>query len=582
MLKQLNNLPIFWKITLNFLAMLVVLIGFGTWTYMFSHNVYIGNKQILEESSPFAQLAEQMSRDVIQVQQWLTDISATRGLDGLDDGFKEAEASYQSLMTGLSRFEAMYREENDSASVQAVNELRVKINGYYAAGKKMAEAYVAKGPEGGNKMMADFDTAAANLSEAMEPFVQQQLDELQHELTRMQDMAGTLQTGIITICLLATAFIGLLGWALISSISGPMKKTVDMIGELEKGHLSMRLNLDRKDEIGQMAETMDSFAESIQSEVVGSLEKLAKGDLTYEIVPRDADDGLRTAIQKVGKDLNSLLSEIQVAGEQISSASGQVSDASQNLSQTSTETAASMEEISSTMNEIAAQTSQSADSAGQANRLAGEASGAASQGGRHMEAMINAMGEINEAGQNIGKIIKVIDEIAFQTNLLALNAAVEAARAGQHGKGFAVVAEEVRNLAARSAKAASETAELIEGSVEKSRNGTQIAEQTSTSLEEIVGAINKMTDLVAEIAESSNQQAQGISQINQGLGQIDAAIQGNTATAEESAASAEQLAGQSVRMRQMLAHFTLAGTAPSLSLVTPAVNQQQTQVSWGG
>jgi methyl-accepting chemotaxis protein len=583
MLKQLNNLPIFWKISLNFLTMLLVLVGFGIWTYMFSNDVYMGNKLIIEESSPFAQLAEKMNRDVIQVQQWLTDISATRGLDGLDDGFKEAEVSYQSLLSGLAKFEEMYREEQDSASLQMIKDLKIKIDNYYVTGQNMAQAYVDQGPAGGNKMMSSFDSAAANLSNALQPFVKQQIDELQNQLSQMQSMAGTLQTGIIAICLIASAFIFILGWALISSISTPLGKTVEMIKTLEKGHLNVRLNLDRRDEIGQMADTMDNFAESMQNEVVGSLQSLAQGDLTYKIVPRDSEDNLRSAIQQVGNDLNGIVSEIQMAGEQITSASGQVSDASQGLSQTATETAASMEEISSTMNEIASQTTQSAESANQANHLAGEASNAAAQGGHHMESMINAMGEINEAGQNISKIIKVIDEIAFQTNLLALNAAVEAARAGQHGKGFAVVAEEVRNLAARSAKAASETAELIEGSVEKTRNGTQIAEQTSSSLEVIVSAINKMTDLVAEIADSSNQQAQGISQVNQGLGQIDIAIQGNTATAEESAAAAEQLSSQSMRMKQMLERFTLNGNQASSLSINQHNNSNQNpdaQIAW--
>ena len=210
---------------------------------------------------------------------------------------------------------------------------------------------------------------------------------------------------------------------------------------------------------------------------------------------------------------------------------------------------------------MASQTSISAENANQANQLASDASKAAENGGKQMTNMVNAKKEIN-------------DEIAFQTNLLALNAAVEAARAGQHGKGFAVVAEEVRNLAARNAKAASETAELIEGSVEKTQNGTQIAEQTSTALGEIVGSISKVSDLVEEIAAASNEQATGITQINQGLTQIDQAVQQNTATAEESAAAAEELNGQATQMQQMLSRFQLQGEQKQTSAT-------QASISWG-
>ena len=382
--------------------------------------------------------------------------------------------------------------------------------------------------------------------------------------------------------------IGIVGLTVIASLivviwfarglSKPVAQVVNMLQEMTKGHINQRLNLQRHDEIGVMAATLDDFADNLEHELVDSMQRLANGDLTFEIHPADADDVIRGALKTMEQDLNEMVDKIQISGNQISSGASQVADASQSLSQGATESASSLEEISASINELASQTDHNADNADQAAKLSAEASNAANRGNESMGHLVAAMEEINTSSQSISKIIKVIDEIAFQTNLLALNAAVEAARAGQHGKGFAVVAEEVRNLAARSAKAASETAELIEGSVVKAQNGAEIAEETSKMLDDIVAHSTKVSDLIDEIASASKEQAQGISQVNIGITQIDDVTQQNTANAEEGAAAAEQLSSQAAQLLQMLHRFTTKSSSGSHPQAQPRAIEAPQQI----
>jgi methyl-accepting chemotaxis protein len=381
-------------------------------------------------------------------------------------------------------------------------------------------------------------------------------EEFAHEVGR-KEKASLLSKIIMALTggILAACFA--MGYFIRQSITDPIGKTVDTIQELEKGHLVKPLNLNRSDEIGLLAMSMDSLGESMQNEIVRSLEMLSIGDLTFSVTPRDKNDVVRGALQKSCKDLNELVSQVNAAANEMSSGSVQVSDNSQSLSQGATEQASSLEEISSSMHELGQQTTANAENASTANALSEKSKNVAEKGQRQMQKMVDAMGTINVGSQNISKIMKVIDEIAFQTNLLALNAAVEAARAGKHGKGFAVVAEEVRNLAARSAQAAKETAELIEKSIEEAKSGTEISNETSLSLNEIVESINQVSGLITEISTASNEQAQGISQINTGLSQVDQVAQANTANAEESAASSEELSAQANQLIGILSRFKL-------------------------
>jgi len=362
-------------------------------------------------------------------------------------------------------------------------------------------------------------------------------------------------------------------WWMARSIAKPVKAAAELADTISLGDFSKRLNLTSHDEVGHLARSLDTMAEGLEK-TAEVAEAIAQGDLTKEVRVASEYDQLGNALKEMLTNLREMVGNIQLAGEQIAAGSGEIADASQALSQGATESASSLEEVTASMNQMAQQVKVNAENARSANLVSTDSQKAAENGNTRMAEMVAAMNKINQAGQNISKIIKVIDEIAFQTNLLALNAAVEAARAGQHGKGFAVVAEEVRNLAARSAKAAEETADLIEGSVALTDQGVKMAEQTAEALSDIMEGTTKVATLLEDIAAASSEQAREIAQVTSGLTQIDQVAQQNTASAEESAAAAEELSGQAAQLQQMLQRFTLdqQRSAPYQSTKVVALN----------
>ncbi|MBK9129045.1 MAG: MCP four helix bundle domain-containing protein [Phycisphaerales bacterium] len=259
----------------------------------------------------------------------------------------------------------------------------------------------------------------------------------------------------------------------------------------------------------------------------------------------------------INRNLSRLASQLDDGANQVTDASRQVASASQQLAAGASQQASSLEETSSALEQMAAMTRTNAANAEKANELAGQARKSADQGEQTMGELNTAMTAINESAAQIGKIIKVIEEIAFQTNLLALNAAVEAARAGEMGKGFAVVAEEVRNLAQRSAQAARDTTNLIEGAVTRAKQGTTVATNAGKSLSSIVADVANVAELLAGISKASGEQAQGVDQINTAVSQMDKVTQQNAAGAEESASAAEQLSAQAQTLKQVVDELTV-------------------------
>jgi methyl-accepting chemotaxis protein len=285
---------------------------------------------------------------------------------------------------------------------------------------------------------------------------------------------------------------------------------------------------------------------------------VAQGDLSTTIVLRRGDEtSLMARLLEMQRGLADVVSTVRSGSESVATASQQIAQGNSDLSGRTEQQAASLQQTAATMDELGSTVRNNADNAKQANQLALGASSVAVKGGEVVSQVVQTMKGINDSSKKIADIISVIDGIAFQTNILALNAAVEAARAGEQGRGFAVVAGEVRNLAQRSAEAAKQIKGLISTSVERVEQGTALVDRAGHTMEEIVGAIKRVTDIVAEISSASVEQSSGVSQVGQAVSQMDQATQQNAALVEESAAAAESLRQQAQQLVQAVAVFKL-------------------------
>lgn len=369
--------------------------------------------------------------------------------------------------------------------------------------------------------------------------------------------------------------------SLTKAINSSLTKLSDAAKDIAAGRVDIELVKEREDEFGELVDEYNKVIDNMkyQSQIA---EEVSNGNLTVSVVPKSPDDLMGNALSKLVRDNLNALTNISEAGTQVTLSSSQVASASQALAQGSTEQASAIQQITASIDEIADKTKQNAEQANSAASLVVRAIDDVKQGNKQMQEMVTAMQDINKASESISKIIKTIDDIAFQTNILALNAAVEAARAGEAGKGFAVVAEEVRSLAAKSAEAASETAELIEDSITKVSAGSKIADDTAKALDAITNVVQESEVIINGIAESSNYQATAVSQIEQAITQVSQVVQNNSATSEECASASEELSNQASRMRELLSIYNLGagsiGGGFSSSMSTSPVSDMNEQV----
>lgn len=387
-------------------------------------------------------------------------------------------------------------------------------------------------------------------------------DTVTYQTTLQRAITATTAVTVVSFIINIIACLSLVTYVM-SRIVRPIQIITANSQLLSQGKLDFEIDVPNKDEIGILAGSLNQAAKTLSmyiSDISVNLNAIARGDLTTEAADFEYVGDfieIRTSTDVILKQLNETMAQIQTVAVQVGNGADQVSSGAQALAQGATEQANEIDNLVNTVNLVSEQINDNAQSANTTSTQVSQVGEQIEQCNQQMHEMSHAMDNISSCSNEIGHIIKTIEDIAFQTNILALNAAVEAARAGTAGKGFAVVADEVRNLAAKSGEAAKSTSKLIEETLRAVDNGVQLTESTQKALSEVVVGAQEVVAQVTEISRASVKQADSIGGISEGISQISSVVQTNSASSEESAAASEELSSQSQVLRDLLSKFKL-------------------------
>lgn len=573
-MKKLKDFSISRKLSAGFLAMIILMIavgGVGTFGMIHINNMdtYLYEKQ----TAPIENLInayEAIYQSRVDVREAIIESSYPIKVE---EHQKNCKSNMQTFLNDIE----LYRPTiTTKASLALLDEVEKIFNDVYVpAVEKSLELSKDGNAKDAASVLDSASGQVGTLFQNMQKLVDNRMTSAQNT-SDSNGQSAIILTVVLVVFIIVGAAAGMLfGMRISRMITKPIGRVVDAAEHIALGQMDIDLSdMNSKDETGQLAAAFTKMLEGIQKQVIAA-EVISKGDFSQTVPLRSEEDALGLALQKIKDDLSNTLQLISMAADQVNTGSEQVSSAAQALSSGATEQAASVEELNASIVSVAQQASHNATSVSNATNHMEQASKGISNSHEYMQRLNGAMHEIGDSSQQISKITKLVEDIAFQTNILALNAAVEAARAGSAGKGFAVVADEVRNLAAKSAEAAKQTADLIQKSVSTVSEGERLAAETLSVLGEVAEKAQIVDQAIRDIEAASSEQAVAIEQINQGLSQVSAVVQNNAATAEESSASSEELAAQAQTLQEEVSKFKLPSSQSYASFDTQKRRQSE-------
>jgi methyl-accepting chemotaxis protein len=504
-----------------------------------------------------------MRRDLVSAQRYLLRAILANDAQTVNNALAQAEKDGQAVLDTLDEYAKNQRNTDRDDRIKNIITYMEQAD----TTRKNIASLLDNPAEGNlqkaedmffNEYITDFDKASAIMEEFSS---EEDARALEQEAAgnSIVNQAWTLLISVGVFSILMT--VGIV-FIIRKSILHPVKEIEGVYAEMANGNMKVQVSYESRDELGSMANNIrktNAMLASYIRDISGKLGQMSRGDMRINMDMDYIGDfaAIKQAIQNTASSLSETLQTINTAAEQVSTGSAQVAGGAQALATGSTEQASSVEELSVSITKIAEEAAENSSNVKVATQYVIEASTGVDTGNEHMKQLTEAMVNIGSASNQITNITKVIEDIAFQTNILALNAAIEAARAGNAGKGFAVVADEVRNLAAKSAEAAKQTAELIYRSTATVSEGTQIAEETARILKEVGEKAGMANESIVKIDHASNEQAIAIEQIKLGLNQVSAVVQTNAATAEENSATSEEMSAQAATLHEEVMKFKL-------------------------